>query len=181
MRDVAPELFVLSRNVHRRHLTQEQKRSAIATFIKTAPQKSNREVAKTHGVSDRTVAEVRSAQNAQNAQIAHLPKERAKQALAENPRDSIAELAGKAAVSERTVVNAKRVLAEQEKPDPQSDAPPAEPKIDPVDAKLLAMWEDYGGKKVTLKLFRELVSDAVKVPGSLSIVKAALGKFQPPL
>jgi transposase-like protein len=50
-------------------------------------------------------------------------------------------------------------------------------KSDPVEAKLAAMWKKYRDKKVTPDLFRQFVSDAVEVPGSVSIVKAALEEF----
>jgi hypothetical protein len=38
--------YVVSRNIHRRHLTTEQRRELIATLIKAQPEKSNRAVAK---------------------------------------------------------------------------------------------------------------------------------------
>ena len=41
---------MLSRNVHRRHLTSEQKRQAIAAYIKADPTTSDRTVAKELGV-----------------------------------------------------------------------------------------------------------------------------------
>ena len=39
------------------------------------------------------------------------------------------------------------------------------------------MWKKYRDDKVTLDLFRQFVSDAVEVPGSVSIVKSALEEF----
>ena len=55
-----PELYVLSVNVHRRHLTPEQKRDAIVRYIKADPKASDLKVAKTlKVVSDKTVAKVR--------------------------------------------------------------------------------------------------------------------------
>jgi hypothetical protein len=136
---VNPETYVLSANVHRRHLTAEQKREAIAAFIKAAPKASNRKVARALGVSDHTVAEVR-VQNAQNAQIAHQPKERAKAAIAENPNATITELATKAGVSERTVANAKHFLLGEKAPAPpeaklEPNNPEPAPKLDIIDAE----------------------------------------------
>ena len=43
--EVDPCEFVLSANVHRRHLTAEQKRELIAKVLKAQPEKSNRQVA----------------------------------------------------------------------------------------------------------------------------------------
>lgn len=56
---VNPTTFVLSMNVHRRHLTSEQKRAAIAAYIKADPTVSNLKVAKDLDVSDKTAAKVR--------------------------------------------------------------------------------------------------------------------------
>jgi hypothetical protein len=55
-----PFAFVLSVNLHRRHLTVEQKRDLIAKVLKAQPSKSNRQVAKTVGVSHPYVAAVRA-------------------------------------------------------------------------------------------------------------------------
>jgi DNA-binding Lrp family transcriptional regulator len=52
--------YVLSANVHRRHLTPEQKRDLIAKVLKAQPSKSNRQVAKAVGVSHPHVAAVRA-------------------------------------------------------------------------------------------------------------------------
>lgn len=52
--------YVVSANIHRRHLTADQKRELIATAIKTQPSKSNRQIAKTVGVSHPHVAVVRA-------------------------------------------------------------------------------------------------------------------------
>jgi hypothetical protein len=55
-----PHDFVLSANIHRRHLTTEQKRELIAKVLKAKPDRSNLHVAKTVGVSHPTVAKVRT-------------------------------------------------------------------------------------------------------------------------
>jgi hypothetical protein len=54
-----PAAYVISANIHRRHLTAEQKRELIAKLIKAQPKKSNRQIAKTAGVSHPHVAKVR--------------------------------------------------------------------------------------------------------------------------
>ena len=50
---------MLSANIHRRHLTAEQKREIIAAVLKAQPEKSNRTIAKQTKVDDKTVAAVR--------------------------------------------------------------------------------------------------------------------------
>jgi hypothetical protein len=57
---VEPWDYVVSENIQRRHLTQEQKREVIAGLLKADPTKSNRVVADTAKVSHHTVGEVRS-------------------------------------------------------------------------------------------------------------------------
>src|SRR5262249_53547274 len=54
-----PVAYVISANIHRRHLTAEQKRDLIAELIKAQPEKSNRQIAKATGVSHPHVAKVR--------------------------------------------------------------------------------------------------------------------------
>ena len=53
--DVDPYAFVISANIHRRHLTGEQKRELIGKLLKTTPEKSNRQIAKTVKADDKTV------------------------------------------------------------------------------------------------------------------------------
>jgi ParB-like chromosome segregation protein Spo0J len=55
----SPTDYVLSRNLHRRHLTPEQRRGVIAAVLKEDPKKSNRRVADQVQVDDKTVASVR--------------------------------------------------------------------------------------------------------------------------
>jgi hypothetical protein len=51
--------YIISKNIHRRHLTAEQRRALIAKLIKAQPEKSDRQVAKTAKVDHKTVAGVR--------------------------------------------------------------------------------------------------------------------------
>jgi ParB-like chromosome segregation protein Spo0J len=51
--------YVISANIHRRHLTAEQKREVIANLVKAQPEKSDRQIAKATGVSHPYVAKVR--------------------------------------------------------------------------------------------------------------------------
>ena len=58
--EVDPVAFVISANIHRRHLTGEQKRDLIAKLIKATPEKSDRQIAETVKASPTTVGTVRA-------------------------------------------------------------------------------------------------------------------------
>jgi hypothetical protein len=58
--DTDPYVFVLSANIHRRHLTSEQKRELIAKLIKQTPNKSNRQIAEQVKVDHKTVGAIRA-------------------------------------------------------------------------------------------------------------------------
>jgi ParB-like chromosome segregation protein Spo0J len=51
--------YIISRNIHRRHLTAEQKRDLIAKLLIADPGKSDRQVAKQTGVSNTHVGKLR--------------------------------------------------------------------------------------------------------------------------
>jgi hypothetical protein len=51
--------YAISANIHRRHLTSEQKRDLIAKVLKAKPEASNAAVAKQTKATDKTVAKVR--------------------------------------------------------------------------------------------------------------------------
>jgi hypothetical protein len=55
-----PASFVISRNIHRRHLTTEQKRDLIAKLLKRDPSKSDRQIAETVKASPTFVGKVRA-------------------------------------------------------------------------------------------------------------------------
>jgi hypothetical protein len=54
-----PYGFVLSANLHRRHLTAEEKRELVAKLIKATPEKSDRQIAKQAQSNRTTVGEIR--------------------------------------------------------------------------------------------------------------------------
>ena len=53
--EIDPYEYVISANVHRRHLTPEQKRDLIAKVLKAQPEKSNRIIAKQTEADHKTV------------------------------------------------------------------------------------------------------------------------------
>jgi hypothetical protein len=59
-RSVDPWVYVVSANIHRRHLTAEQKREIVAELLKANPQRSNNATAKLAKVDDKTVGAVRA-------------------------------------------------------------------------------------------------------------------------
>jgi ParB-like chromosome segregation protein Spo0J len=68
-----PLAYIISLNLRRRHLTAEQKRELIAGLIKAAPEKSDRQIAKTVKVDHKTVASVR-AEKEGRGEIPHVAK-----------------------------------------------------------------------------------------------------------
>jgi hypothetical protein len=53
--------FVISKNIHRRHLDAKQKREIVAALLKANPERSNNATAKMAKVDDKTVGAVRAA------------------------------------------------------------------------------------------------------------------------
>jgi len=58
--DAAARNYVISANIHRRHLSPDQRRDIIATLLKADPSQSNRQVAEQAKVSHVTVGAVRN-------------------------------------------------------------------------------------------------------------------------
>jgi ParB-like chromosome segregation protein Spo0J len=71
--EAAARSYIRAINLHRRHLTSEQKRELIAAELIENPTSSNRVIAKMLGVDDKTVAKVRTAKEA-TAEIPQLTK-----------------------------------------------------------------------------------------------------------
>ena len=68
-----PAAFVVSLNLHRRHLNGDQKRELAANLLKATPEKSDRQIAATLGVDHKTVAKVRT-KTAGRGEIPHVVK-----------------------------------------------------------------------------------------------------------
>jgi ParB-like chromosome segregation protein Spo0J len=58
--DADAAAYVISANIHRRHLSPDQRRDIIAAMLKANPGKSNRQIAETAKVSHHTVGDVRT-------------------------------------------------------------------------------------------------------------------------
>ena len=71
--DTDPWTYVLSANVHRRHLTRAQKRALITKVLEAKPEQSNRQIAKQTGVDHKTVAKERAAAEGRG-EIPHVDK-----------------------------------------------------------------------------------------------------------
>ena len=57
--DADAKRYVISANIHRRHLSPEDRRKIIEALLKADPTKSNRQIAATAKVDDKTVGAVR--------------------------------------------------------------------------------------------------------------------------
>jgi DNA-binding CsgD family transcriptional regulator len=139
--DTNPVTFVLSMNVHRRHLTTKQKREAIVAYIKENPTASNREVAREMKVDHKTVATVRDSGQGGEIPQNDRPADRVEAVLRSNPEMTHKEVAAAAGVSHGTVSKYRRKLEEAgeiptREAAAQSVAP--EPEAEPLEHAALA-------------------------------------------
>jgi len=68
--DAAARNYIISANIHRRHLNPDQRREIIAALLRADPTKSNRQIAETAKVSHHTVGDVRNGMETRG-QLAH--------------------------------------------------------------------------------------------------------------
>jgi hypothetical protein len=57
--DARVRAYIISKNIHRRHLTAEQKRKLLVELVKASPEKSDRTLAKEAGTTHPTIAKAR--------------------------------------------------------------------------------------------------------------------------
>jgi hypothetical protein len=67
-----PYAYVISANIHRRHLKPKQKRKLIADLLKATPEKSDRKIAETAKASPTTVGKVRAEMESSTVQSGQL-------------------------------------------------------------------------------------------------------------
>jgi ParB-like chromosome segregation protein Spo0J len=95
---------VISANIHRRHLTAEQRRELIEKLLKADPGQSDRQIAEMAKVSDKTVAAVRREAEAR-AEIPHVEKRTDRKGRSQPARKEKSLKVGKA---QRAVVRGDR-------------------------------------------------------------------------
>jgi ParB-like nuclease domain len=83
--DAKARAYVISANIHRRHLSPEQRRVIIAALLKADPTKSNRQIADQTKTSHHTVEDVR-AELVVGGQIAHQEKTVGKDGVAQSTK-----------------------------------------------------------------------------------------------
>ncbi len=118
--DCDPVKFILSMNIHRRHLTAEQRRALILCLLKADPTASDSALAKVTKASDKTIAAARQAavQSSEIPNVAHRPIEKARAEFEKHPEMSVKELAEAAGVSKGTAATARRAPIKPSKPKP---------------------------------------------------------------
>jgi N6-adenosine-specific RNA methylase IME4 len=112
-----PYAFVISANIHRRHLTSEQKRDLVAKLIKQQPNKSDRQIAEQAKSNRTTVGQIRKGlENAGDVSIVDTRTDsRGRQQPASKPRQELPdEPAEPVARGEREILEAaKQIRAEK--------------------------------------------------------------------
>jgi hypothetical protein len=104
---VDPYAYVISANIHRRHLTAEQKRELIGKVLRADPSKSDREIGRIVKADNKTVASVRAEREARE-EIPHVEnrtdsKGRQQRAKKSKPKTQVSDeiLPQRAAAAER--------------------------------------------------------------------------------
>jgi hypothetical protein len=122
--EVDPYAYVASANLHRRHLTVEQRRELAAKLLTAAPEKSNRQIAKIVKIDPKTVAAVRTKKEA-TGEIPQLTK--------------TVGADGKARPSKLRTAQSAPVSNQEVTPAPASPEPRLEPSVQQATAAI-AKW-----------------------------------------
>lgn len=119
---VSAEAFVSASNVHRRHLSRDQKRKIIAAELKRDPAQSDRAIARKAKASHHAVASARRAEpNGQNAHYEERRESSGRKARGRKPAPAPLALAS---VSKPKDLEAKRLIKEIESIDPSELSDP---------------------------------------------------------
>lgn len=173
--DTDPFALVRSLNVHRRHLTVEQKRQVIEDHLKAKPHASDREIGREAGVDGKTVAGVRE-QLANTAEVPQKssPAERVEELLRADPSLISREAAMQAGCTERTVQKVRKALVEAGEipplataPKPKADKPKADPKPKPTE-------EEKAAARKAAKITADVSAVAVAVEQLCNDIKAVV-------
>jgi hypothetical protein len=163
--DEDPYAIAVSANIHRRHLTAEQKRELIGKLLRANPERSDRATAKLSQASDKTVAAVRDRLEA-SADIPHI-----------QPTDRVDTGGRKRA--RKTANEAEKVATAEEQTEPVKDADrPASDVIDELErltksAELMEVsLDDVLRARALHKVGTTELCDAVK-EGSITLDAAA--------
>jgi hypothetical protein len=125
-----PAAWVISANLHRRHLTAEQKRDVIAVLIKTYPEKSDRQIAEMVRASPTTVGTVRRELEPSTVQSGQLPPKRVgKDGKKRKQPTKGVRPKPKVAVPKPPPPPPEAAVPEAAAPEPTTYAPVAEPAI----------------------------------------------------
>jgi ParB-like chromosome segregation protein Spo0J len=122
--------FVLSLNVHRRHLTTDQKRAVIEAELQRDPSQSDRAIATKAKVSDKTVAAARR----RNPEIPHNTERTESTGRKARGRKPAAEPKPKPA-SKRAAPRPEPTLEQESRPEPTTPKTAPAPKPRDADAK----------------------------------------------
>jgi hypothetical protein len=148
---VDPFDFVLAANIHRRHLSSEQKRDLTAKVLKAKPDASNRQIAEQVNVSPTTVGAVRRELESTD-QIGQLEKTRGKDGRARTTKPK------KPRVNVAAEIEANREQIDRALKLPGNPSDRLRAKAAGVEVKVLRAARDSlpGPLKIALEVFRAL-------------------------
>jgi len=125
-----PYAYVVSANLHRRHLNSEQKRQLIADLLKANPEASDRQIAKQTNSSPSTVGAVRQEREASGdvSKLDTRTDSKGRKQPATKPKKTTAKLNGQDVDVSKLGPNAQATIAAAKKPSEKNNAPRAASK-----------------------------------------------------